>query len=104
MNTSPSTLPPNATTAKNMDTTLNYAKPINHAAQSVPRTTPPETTPTPSQLAVLVVHAPTPQFNIPTARAYTKHMTKYALYVSNIWKNTRTKPHLMNLWNLKHYE
>jgi hypothetical protein len=66
MNTSPTTPPPNAVTAKNMDTTLNYAKPTNHAAQSIPRTIPLETTPVLSQLAILAVYIPTPQFNMPT--------------------------------------
>jgi hypothetical protein len=80
-----------------MDTTLNYAKPINHAMQSVPRTTPPETTHALSQLATLAVYAYTPQFNVLTARAHTKHMTKYTPYASNIWRNTRTKPYLTNL-------
>jgi hypothetical protein len=103
-NTSPGTPPPNAATAKNMDTTPNYAKPITHTAQSAPRTTPPKTTPAPSQLVALAVHAPTPQFNMPTARAHTRHMTGHAPYASNIWKNTRGTQHLTNPWNPKHYE
>jgi hypothetical protein len=104
MLSSPGPLPHTVTTARDTDTTRNYAKPTNQPAPCAPNNMPRGTTPALSPPAAPGVLVPTPPSSMPPAVQPTKQTTHYArseLNTSPIAAIQPNRPHKMRLWNPK---